>query len=151
MDTKSSLLSGLVVLVVTVGSIIWLHYSYDFFLLTVTCWCHCSCLIVPLFPCTCWAHTLSCHIKYWSFVDTGHAGVMWSIVLSYFWHSLHLLFLFSVFLLHDIWCLILCHCYFTFRFCFQVSSQLPEEHIFFVNKVSIYLPVYLSCTFPFLL
>ena len=37
------------------------------------------------------AHTLSCPFMYYSFASIGHADIMWSIVSSNCWHSLHLL------------------------------------------------------------
>ena len=38
-----------------------------------------------------WAHTLSCLFVYFSFASIGHSDIMWSIVSSQCWQSLHLL------------------------------------------------------------
>ena len=52
---------------------------------------------VQLYPCflaygkCSWAHTLSCLFVYCSFAIIGHADIMWSIVSSNCWQSLHLL------------------------------------------------------------
>ena len=46
------------------------------------------------FPCICWSvvvHTLSCLFMYCSFASIGHVDIMWSIVSSNCWQSLHLL------------------------------------------------------------
>jgi len=58
-----------------------------------------SCTLVSLhmLKCSC-AHTLSCLFMYSSFPSIGHANIMWSIVSSNRWQSLHLLFV-SVFII----------------------------------------------------
>jgi hypothetical protein len=54
-----------------------------------------------MLKCIC-AHTLSCIVIYCSFASIGHADIMWSIVSSNFWRSLHLLSRCSIILSHCI-------------------------------------------------
>jgi hypothetical protein len=82
---------------VFVGSTEQLPYLLNLFLLILV-HVHTSvlCLIVPPVPCICWSvavHplTLSCLFIYRSFASIGHADMMWSIVSSNWWQSLHLL------------------------------------------------------------
>jgi hypothetical protein len=85
------------------GSIICLGYFHYLFLLTLLYdHTHTSvpCVILPL---VFWAHKLSCRFKYCSFANIGHAIIMWSILTSNSWQSLHLLFPFLIFSMHDIW------------------------------------------------
>jgi len=55
----------------------------------------CTPVSLHMLKCSC-AHTLSCLFMYCSFASIGHADIIWSIVSSNCWHSLHLLSL-SVF------------------------------------------------------
>jgi hypothetical protein len=52
------------------------------------------CPVVPvslhMLKCSC-AHTLLCLFMFCSFASMGHADIIWSIVSSNCWHSLHLL------------------------------------------------------------
>ena len=58
--------------------------SYQYFLS--------SCTPVSLHMSKCsWAHTLTCLFVYCSFASIGHDDIMWSIVSSNCWQSLHLL------------------------------------------------------------
>ena len=51
-----------------------------------------SCTPVSLHMLKCsWAHALSCLFVFCSFASIGHADIMWSIVSSNYWQSLHLL------------------------------------------------------------
>jgi len=45
---------------------------------------------VHMLQCSC-AHTLSCLFTYCSFASIGHADIVWSVVSSNCWRSLHLL------------------------------------------------------------
>jgi hypothetical protein len=103
--------------------------------------------------------TLSCRFIYCYFVNIWHSDVMWSIVSSYCWHSLHLppVFVFSIFVA---WCLV-CNAW----SCVSVTSrsvsafrslppQYPYERIFFTNKLFFCTSTILSMpyfAFPFLL
>src|SRR5215469_6591039 len=51
-----------------------------------------SCTPISLHMLKCiFAHTLSCCFTHCSFASIGHADIIWSIVSSSCWHSLHLL------------------------------------------------------------
>ena len=87
----SGLLLGIIYQFIIVDSTILLPCLLDLFLL-ILAHVHTSvfCPIVPLFPCICWSvavHTLY-HVF---FASIGHADIMWSIVSSSCWQSLHLL------------------------------------------------------------
>ena len=92
----SDLLLGIVLSV----CICWFHNMVilpPWLVSTDFCTCSYQCFLSNCTPgslhtlqCSC-AHTLSCLFMYCSFASIGHADIMWSIVSSNCWQSLHLL------------------------------------------------------------
>ena len=74
------------------------------------------------------------------FANIGHAD-MWFVFLLYCWHSLHVLFLFSVLLLHNIWFVVpdLMPLLFHFQFLLADLPLIATRHTFFTNQLSILL------------
>jgi hypothetical protein len=95
-----------------------LHYFHNLFLITLE-HAHIS---VPLMLTlriyrrwsVVWKHTLLNRCINCSFASNGQADIIWSVISSHCWHSLHLLCLWYF----------LCY-YFTVNVCIQISCQLP--------------------------
>jgi hypothetical protein len=92
----SGLLLGMVLSVYTC----WFHsmvtlppwfVSTDFGKCSYQCFLsNCTPVSLHMLRCSC-ALTLSCRFIYCSFTSIGHVNIIWSIVSSNFWQSLHLL------------------------------------------------------------
>ena len=96
----SRIMSGLLLGIVLSVCICWFHnmgtlhpwlVSTDFGACPYQCFLsNCTPVSLHMLKCSC-AHTLSCLFIYCSFASIGHADIMWSIVSSNCWQSLHLL------------------------------------------------------------
>ena len=93
---RSGWLLGIVLLVCAC----WVHnmvtlppwlVSTDFGTCSYQCFLsNCTPVSLHTLKCSC-AHTLSCLFMYCSFASIGHSDIMWSIISSICWQSLHLL------------------------------------------------------------
>ena len=94
------IMSGLLLGIVLSVCICWFHnmgtlppwlVSTDYGTWSYHCFLsNCTPVSLHMLKCSC-AHTVSCLFMYCSFASIGHADIMWSIVSSNCWQSLHLL------------------------------------------------------------